>query len=253
MAWYDEVFDGKYDRFISFKFTPEEDQKEAEFIRKALKLRPGEEVLDLACGWGRHAIPLARRGIRITGLDCTERYIEKARRRAGDLPAEFVVGDMREIDWEERFDAAYCFFTSFGFFDDETNSDVLRRISRALKPGGRFLIDTQNRELWGSDDPGFQEFIEFEKDGRQYAIVNDSDFDVETSRVNARLRLYGDPEGPEEMCFSVRLYSLAELRWLMRQAGLEVSGQYGGSDASTYTIKSQRMVVVAEKRAVKDS
>ncbi len=247
MAWFDEVFEGQYDRFTFHRFTPEMNHKEAEFIRTVLQLRPGEEVLDLACGFGRHAIPIARRGMKVTGVDVTPRYIEMARGRAGELPVEFVVGDLRELDYEESFDAAYSYFTSFGFFDDETNFDILRRVARSLRPGGRFLLDTANREmLMGSENP-YREFIEFEEGGGKMAVVNISTFDFETGTANAELRLYGGPEGPEEMRFKVRLYSLVELRWLLRQAGLEYVKAFGDCDSSPYAADSSRLIVLAHK------
>ena len=212
-----------------------------------MQLHAGEEVLDLACGFGRHAVPLARRGIRVTGMDVTARYIEMARTRAGELPVEFVVGDIRELDYEERFDAAYSYFTSFGFFDDDTNFDILRRVARALRPGGRFLLDTANREMWvGSENP-YREFFEFEEGGRKMVVVNASTFDFETGISNAVLRLYGGPDGPEEMRFSVRLYSLAELRWLLRRAGLELVKAFGDCDSSPYSAESSRLIVLAHK------
>lgn len=247
MAWHDEVFDGKYDRFTFHLFTPRRNQLEAEFIRTALKLKPGEEVLDLACGYGRHAILLARRGIKVVGLDCTERYLEMARRRAERIPAEFVCGDMRTMDWEERFDAAYCFFTSFGFFDDDTNLDVLRRVACALRPGGRFLLDVQNREVYCSPEENVKEPLEFEQDGRDMVIISESTFDPLTSIVQVTLKLYGWPEGQEELAFAVRLYSYTEMRGLMKQVGLEVTEQFGDSDGSGYTLKSPRMIIVAHR------
>ena len=247
MAWYDEVFEGKYDRFTFHRFTPAADEMEAEFIQTALQLGRGYEVLDLACGYGRHAIHLARQGIKITGVDSTERYIEMARRAAGKLPAEFIAGDMRKLDYKARFDAAYCFFTSFGFFDDDTNFDVLQRVARALRPNGRFLLDTRNREAHVAGELEHHDFLEFEEGGVNCVMVNKSTFDLETSHAHGNLRLYRGAGEPEEMKFSVRLYTLAELRWLMSQAGMEVIKTFGDSDASPYTVDSPRMIVVAQK------
>ena len=247
MAWYDEVFKGTYDRFTFHRFTPAADEMEAEFIQTALQLGRGDEVLDIACGYGRHAVHLAQRGIRITGIDSTVRYLEMARRSADRLPAEFIEGDMRELDYEERFDAAYCFFTSFGFFDDDTNFDILKRVARALKPDGRFLLDTRNREAHVSGDLVQHDFLEFEDGGDRCVVVNEATFDLETSHAHGNLRLYRGAEEPEVMKFSVRLYTLAELRWLMHLAGMEVIKTFGDSDASPYAVDSQRMIVVAQK------
>lgn len=247
MAWYDEIFDGLYDRFTFHLFTKERNWQEAEFIRTSLQLMPGQKVLDLACGYGRHAIPLARKGINITGMDSCERYLRMAREKAEGLPLRFVEKDMRKMEFLGEFDAVYCFFTSFGFFDDETNFDVLRRVASALRPGGRFLLDIQNKELYGAGEPGHQEFSEFERDGKRLALLSKGSFDPDSGRVSITLSLYGEPDGPLRMEFSIRLYSLPELRWLLKQAGMAATRTFGGSDASPYRIDSPRLIVVAEK------
>ncbi len=247
MAWHDEIFDGKYDRFTFHLLTPERSEREAEFILTALQVLPGEEVLDLACGHGRHALPLARRGIRITGLDRCERYLEMARAEAGDLPVEFVAGDMRTIELDGCFDAAYCYFTSFGFFDDATNFDVLRRIGRALRRGGRFLLDTANRETHCSKEPVHQEFSEIKGEDGPRVLLCSSTFDIETGRSNSTVKMYAPDASHEEMNFSVRLYTLPELRWLLGQAGMGIERAYGDCDGSAYQTSSPRLITVANK------
>ena len=247
MAWYDEVFDERYEMFTFHLFSRSRNENDASFIRSSLQIYSGDEVPDLACGHGRHALLLAQEGIRITGVDITERYIEAAQADTGDLPARFLVGDMRTLSFREQFDAAYCYFSSFGFFDDETNFDILQRIAHALKPGGRFLVDLQNRELYSTGDPLYSEHNEFKRDGREYALLLESELDVETSRTHIRQRLFGHPDGPKTMDFSIRLYTMAELRWLLNQAGMEVINTYGDADASEYSMISPRCIVVAQK------
>jgi SAM-dependent methyltransferase len=115
-----------------------------EMIVHVLQLQPGDGVLDLACGSGDHAIRLAQRGPEVLGVDIAPSLIAHCRQKAaerGATTARFEVGDMRELAYEGKFDAALLLSGSFGFFDDATNADVLARIARALKPGGRLLID----------------------------------------------------------------------------------------------------------------
>lgn len=248
MAWYDEIFDELYDLFTFHLFSRNRNENDASFIRSSLRIYEGDEVLDLACGHGRHALLLAEEGIRVTGIDITERFIEAAKADTGDLPVRFLVGDIRKLSFFEQFDAAYSYFSSFGFFDDETNFDVLKRVARSLKPGGRLLLDLQNRELYSTGDPHYTEHNEFRRDGRDYALLLESELDVETSRARIHQRLYGLPDGPKTMNFSIRLYTLAELTWLLNQAGMEVTDTYGDADSSEYSMTSPRCVVVAEKR-----
>jgi SAM-dependent methyltransferase len=116
---------------------------EARFVWSALGLARGARVLDVACGTGRHARLLARRGARVVGVDAAPAYLRAARRAARGLPsARFVRGDMRRLAFRAEFDAAVSLWTSFGYFATPTEDlAVLRGVARALKPGGRFLID----------------------------------------------------------------------------------------------------------------
>lgn len=246
MAWYDEVFGGRYDLFTFHLFTEERNRRDAEFIMRALRLRSGESVLDTACGFGRHASIIAAEGVRVTGVDREERYLEMAREKLSPWrTVEYVQGDLRKLDYVERFDAAYNFFTSFGFFDDVTNFDILRRIARSLKPGGRFLLDLQNRELYTTGEPHYSEFSEYEVNGVPCALLLESDFDPETSRVTIRQRLYGLPDGPQHLEFDVRLYTMAELRWLLGQAGFSVVSTYGDINGTDYTMTGPRCITVS--------
>src|SRR5262249_13735032 len=96
-------------------------------------------VLDLCCGPGRHAIPLAKRGLRVTGVDRTRFLLDRAREgaRLADVTIEFVEADMREFRRPRAFDLALSLLTSFGYFaTDEEDSHVLRNVQASLGPQG---------------------------------------------------------------------------------------------------------------------
>jgi SAM-dependent methyltransferase len=113
-------------------------------IVEVLELHPGDRVLDLACGSGDHARRLAKRGLEVLGVDIAPSLIAHCRQKAeeeGLETARFEQGDMRHLDHDGEFDALLLLSGSFGFFDEATNRDLLARISRALRPRGRLLID----------------------------------------------------------------------------------------------------------------
>jgi len=116
---------------------------EAAAVWKALKLKRGSRVLDLACGTGRHSILLARRGAAVLGVDKTPSYLEEARRRAASIKnCRFALGDMRRLPFENEFDGAINLWTSFGYFAKPSDDlKALKGVARALKPGGLFLIE----------------------------------------------------------------------------------------------------------------
>ena len=118
------------------------------FICKTLRLRRGQCVLDAPCGDGQVSVGLARRGLHVTGVDITKKFISRAHRRFRKerLRGTFHVMDLRRMDSVAEFHAVCNWFNSFGYFSDRENLDVLRRFAQALKRGGRLLIDQTNRE-----------------------------------------------------------------------------------------------------------
>jgi 2-polyprenyl-3-methyl-5-hydroxy-6-metoxy-1,4-benzoquinol methylase len=142
---FEGVFDEDYLYFYE-TFLNERTPEEADRIVELFELEPGAEILDCPCGHGRISNLLAERGFRLTGLDATELFLERAREDAAarGVEVEYVHGDMRELPWRDRFDGLLNWFTSFGYFSDEENKAVLRGFHDALKPGGRFVLETQN-------------------------------------------------------------------------------------------------------------
>ena len=137
-----ELFDDDYLYFYAGLFDAERSDDEAELIARLLSLEPGMRVLDVPCGEGRIAGRLARMGCEVVGIDYTESWIELARNQYPE--ATFSHGDMRSLPYEDEFDAIVNWFTSFGYFDAQTNDRVLASFARALRPGGRLLLELHN-------------------------------------------------------------------------------------------------------------
>ena len=110
---------------------------------KTLHLAPHSRILDLGCGAGRHSLALGERGFQVVGLDLSETLLAQARHEEQQrwFPIEFVQGDMRALPYENHFDAVICYFSTFGYFDDADNRQVLEQVNAALKPGGQLLLD----------------------------------------------------------------------------------------------------------------
>jgi SAM-dependent methyltransferase len=124
-------------------------QDDVAFLARHLSLPRYGRILDLCCGYGRHAIALARQGYQVTGLDRSQAAIAEAKRRsrAAGVEVTYVTGDMREVgEMPDTFDAVINMWQSLSYFDDDTNADVLRAIRGLLTPGGRFIVDLYNRE-----------------------------------------------------------------------------------------------------------
>jgi SAM-dependent methyltransferase len=243
--WYEEVFDEDYLRTLPF-MTSEQTAREARFIREALQLPKGGEVLDVGCGYGRHALELAQQGLRVTGLDLSLplliRAADDAQRRA--LTVNFVHADMREMSFGNQFDGAYCVLSSFGYFDEETNLRVATAICRALKPGGRFLLDIINRDYIVSDLPSRVWW-----EGDACVVLEEVDFNYHTSRVLVRRSVAFGNGRQSEQEISMRAYSLHEVGKLLRQAGLRVLEISGGlaTKSRFFGASSRNIIAVCER------
>lgn len=207
------VFDEDYLYFYEQVLTPERTAAEIEQIAELLG--PRDDILDYPCGHGRIANGLAERGYRITGIDQSEHFLEHARAdaTARGVDVEYVHGDMRELPWHGRFDGLVNWFTSFGYFDDDTNRAVLRQFHDAMRPGGRLVLETQNpaRLL-----RGLMPSLHVER-GDDLALDNVTlDFETWTTATERIIVRDGNVRRTH---FTVRLYSYPELRDELRRAG----------------------------------
>jgi len=246
--WPVAFFDDDYLRIYRPMFTEETTGAEVGFIAGALGLHPGSAVLDLACGYGRHAVGVARQGARVTGLDFNPRYLTLAAeeaRRAG-VEVRWMAGDMRALPFEREFDGVYSYYTSFGYFSDEENERVLAGVARALKPGGRFLLEMANRD-WILTHP-LQRVWNQREDGSLH--MEESSLDLKSSRVVSRLIHIG-PDGGSRLTkeYVLRVYTCAELTALCARYGLAVTEVWGGADKSPYSTESRRLVILAARDA----
>ena len=181
-----------------------------DLIVAVLGLEPGDRVLDLACGSGEHAVRLAKRGLEVVGVDIAPSLVTHCRERSGvegTETARFEQGDMRELDFEGAFDAVLLLSGSFGFYDDETNEDVLARMARALRPGGQVLIDVFDptrmvvrppRRSWSQYGGGYGlRTVWWEPESCTYAsefLFIDADGTLNASAEQERIRVYTVPE-----------------------------------------------------------
>ena len=143
------LFDADYLYFYEPLITAERSDRDVDLIWRLLGLQPEMTVLDLACGHGRIANRLAKRGCHVTGLDASAFFLDLARREAAEwgVEVEYIQGDMRSLPWIERFDCIIIWLTAFGYFEDEDNRRILTEGNRALKLGGKLILDSFNRDL----------------------------------------------------------------------------------------------------------
>ncbi|MCX6356459.1 MAG: class I SAM-dependent methyltransferase [Candidatus Aureabacteria bacterium] len=241
MEWTKQFFDKTWLEYGFCLVTPEQTRQQVSFIESALRLKPKEKLLDICCGIGRHSIPLAQQGYLVTGIDFKPEYLTKAQAEAFTLknrPA-FLEADMRKLPFVNLFDAAICIWSSFGYFDEEADLGILKGVAKALKKGGRFLIDVANRDYI------LRHFRErdWTKAGKGY-IMERRIFHVDKSLIVTTWVFAG--EGHIVLRTSeMRLYSLIELESMLVRAGFRVSERFGDFNRARPSIETPRLILVA--------
>ncbi|MEB3368397.1 class I SAM-dependent methyltransferase [Saccharopolyspora mangrovi] len=219
----------------------ERTQAESEFVRQLLELPPGDELLDLACGHGRLSNRLAAMGCRVTGLDSSATFLRHARADAAELGVEvaYVDGDMRELPWQERFDAVLNWFTAFGYFSDAGNRRVLSEVHRALRPGGRFAMELNNIvELL----PRYRAHVVHEVGDDM--MIDHHRMDPLTMRSIVERVVRGGQV--RRIPYAVRMFTAPELRdWLHQSGFTDVS--FRGEDGEALNAGHSRMIALATR------
>jgi SAM-dependent methyltransferase len=245
MEWWEDI----YNRQIYFDLYEEKDtelaEKEVQQVLTLLHPPDGAHILDLCCGYGRHSIPLARRGFQVTGVDISAKQILHAREVASKahVRLDFHLADARKLNFQGAFDVVLSMFVSFGFFNDENeNKAMLQGVFRALKPGGKFLLDFWNRE---------KEIREFKPTAcekiRDVIVLKEWQFDALAGRLNWTNTVIFPGGKRESWGHSVRAYTVAELKALLEEAGLKFEAVYGSLAGEKYSIDSPSAIIIATR------
>lgn len=245
--WWIDLFEDDMVRTLDNP-KPSDAAKDVNFIEQSLNLAKGTRILDLCCGMGAQAVELASRGYQVVGVDMSPTMLSiggeynKTRGQA----VSFVQGDMRQLNLDSVFDGIYCWQASFGYFDDISNVEVLERMARALRVGGRIVIDMQNRDFVAPRSPSM---VWFERPG--CVCMDEMRFDFFTSRVIVKRMVMFESGKSREIEYGIRLYTLHELGRLLQRCGfrvLEVSGHRAHRGAY-FGSESPRLIITAERIA----
>ncbi len=240
--WWKDFFE---DFTPAFGMIPaRQSNAQANFFVKKLNLSKGKSFLDCPCGMGRIAFPMAKKGIRVTGIDITQPYLDKIalRNTKLKLPIKTIKQDMRRITFTNRFDAAGNIWSSLGYFPKESDNQlVVKKLYNALKPGGRAVLHMINRDFILS------EFIaQGWQDIGKLRLLHTARLDLETSRVFNKWHFVQDGEEVIHET-NMRVYSYHELVTLMEKAGfVDIEGF--SSTKGESIVKNSRMLFVFGRR-----
>ena len=240
--WYDRFFQQEY---LTFDDHPTTD-REIEFVVRTLDLKPETALLDFACGYGRHALPLANH-CRVIGLDRSPKMLSAAVARPAQTgyasSPHIVRGDVRQPPFiEGAFDAVISLFSSIGYFEaDDVNFRVLANIADALRPDGDFLLETVNREFIVRHSAPQQVY---HPEGM--TVIEERTFDPVSGRSHVDVTVIQD--GKEtHLWHTIRVYAFTEIEMLLQAVGLRPLDVWGDFEGGPYTCDSEHMILQARK------
>ena len=228
----------------------EDTNRQADFLIEKLGLKSGAKILDLACGFGRHSLELARRGFDVTGVDITPDYIDFAKKTAEKekLNAHFICSDIRKVDFENEFDAVLNMADgAVGYLEnDEENLKIFKVVSRALKSGGKHFMDIMNADYADSHFP-----CKLWDAGEKCLTLSNFEWNSET-RILLYGQLdypYGEPLPKPEMTEGnpIRLYSLGEVEKIFSSLGMKVRESYSDFSGKPSSENGIQLMVCSEK------
>lgn len=230
-----------------YMFSPSRIAAAEEEIEPLLRLvgKSPRTILDLCCGPGRFAIPLARRGFQVTGVDRTAFFLEKARERAAaeGVAIEWVHEDMRTFARPEAFDLALSMFTSFGYFDDKDDDlTVLRNIYDSLRPGGVLVMDVVGKEVLASSF----EPVRSRKHADGSVVIDRREVLDDWTRVRMEWTIV---KGNAVRIFTIdhTVYSGQELKDRLETAGFDDIDLYGSMEGAPYDREAERLIAFGRK------
>ena len=242
--WYETLFEN-YAKSYDSECYVHGTVGEVDFIERELGFDKLKHILDIGCGTGRHAIELAKRGYKVTGVDLSISQLQRAKEKAGDanVQIEFIQRDARELEFENKFDMAIM-LCGGGFplmETDEMNFKILQNAAKALKENGKFIFTTLNA-LFPLCHAG----------ETPHANSQNSSFDLGTLRRTFKFKITDDSGQERQISGNERYYCPSEISWLLKSLNFKDIGIYGcklGAFSRNEKLSKDdfEMLVVAQK------
>ncbi|HWQ81276.1 MAG TPA: class I SAM-dependent methyltransferase [Ignavibacteria bacterium] len=240
--WYEEWFSNKHYLELYSHRNEKEARDLINLIQRNTSIESGSSVLDVCCGAGRHSIEMARRGYNVTGIDLSRYLISEAKKtlkKADEtgLKARFLIRDMKNFSFGNKFDAAINVFSSFGYFDkDSDNLKVFENISSSLKKGGCFVFDFLNEKYVRKALVPYSEEMH---DGMKIVLKRRVTDGFVVKEIIIGKKIYTE---------RIRLYSAKEIRSMLKNSGFRIVNYFGDYTGSGFSgTNSKRLIIISRK------
>jgi 2-polyprenyl-3-methyl-5-hydroxy-6-metoxy-1,4-benzoquinol methylase len=248
--WYKELFENYARTYDKESFT-QGAVGEVDFIEQEINFDKTKKILDIGCGTGRHAIELAKRGYKVTGIDLSKSQLQRATEKAKEASVDvrFIQSDAREINFTDEFDLVIMICEgAFPLMEtDEMNYKILENAARALKSKGKIIFTTLNGLF-----PLFHSVKDFINSDAQGTSSVENTFDIMTFRDKSTVEVTDDDGKKKTLSCNERYYVPSEIAWYLKSLKFETIdicgcklGNY--SRADKLTTEDFEMLVIAEK------
>jgi len=238
-------FEGQYKDLWRLYIPEELTRRELDFILQYFNLQPGNKILDIMCGYGRHSLGLARKGMKVTSVDNLKNYVEEIQKIASDenLSLNAIQSDVLNYKSSEQFDLAICMGNSLNFFKEEDCIKLMVSVSDSLKTGGHFLINT-----WSLAETVIKDFTDksWTYNG-DYKVLNDSVYLFNPTRIESEITMI-DKEGNSEVKEAIDyIFSYSEMQKMLEQSGFDLKEVFSIPGKKKFTVGEPRAYIIAQK------
>lgn len=241
----DSYFDGYYKEIWKTIIPDELTVKEVNFMLSYFHLQPGSKVLDLMCGYGRHAIGLARKGVKVAAVDNLAAYIDEINRTVleENLPVTTIHQNILDFRTDEQYDLAICMGNSLNFFNAADVRKIFSMVSSCLKPGGQLLINS-----WSLAEIIFRTFKENGSStigNMQFTVQSAISFQPARMETSSAITT---TDGKTEKKTAVDyIFSINEIEAMLQTAGLSLQEIYSIPGKKKFMVGEPRAYIVAQK------
>lgn len=238
--WFAEWFNSHFYHILYQHRDNSEAEAFINLITQHLALPKQASVLDLACGKGRHSIQLNELGFDVLGLDLSKESIQFAKQFENDN-LHFTTGDMRHLNYSNRFDLVFNLFTSFGYFLEENdNLLVIKSIENVLKKGGKLVLDYLNTAKVSANLPQIEEIVRENTTFNIHKFI-EGDFIVKDISFKSEGKVQKFQE-------YVRRIDVQKFNDYFQRCGLELQETFGDYHLNAFDEKkSERLILIAQK------
>lgn len=260
LNWWKKIFNEKYLKTYIDIIPPERTLKETRWLLKFIKKnfkKKKIKILDLACGYGRHSIPLAKAGHLVVGVDYSRYFLNLAKTQIKNLNIKnlkLIRQDIRKLQFKNYFDLVINIFTSFGYFTNENdNILVLKNVFKALKRGGYFILDLENPGRWmemflknRKYENNFLTIEDIRKQSNELLVKTQITFDHYSLKIFIR-RSWVENKKKNGYISFFKLYYPEDISSILKLIGFKIKKIIGSFDNSKFTNQSPRMIIISSK------